>query len=210
MVETAKKVLVKNILSECDNIEDLSAKKLALLADTSQSTISRIVREIGYKDFTDLKYSLALKPKYPQMNCFFMNNLEFVSDLSLDAIVEIISKENIGLIANQKFNAQALFFASFLRANNYDFTHLISAKQLPKDLDTVIYLGKIPKDNIVKEVNYIQIIFDNKSLIEYDNVSTVVLKSIDITKIDKMSFYYESTAMQNYLLMLISKLAISF
>lgn len=144
------------------------------------------------------------------MNCFFMNNLEFLSDLSLDAIVEIISKENIGLIADQKFNAQALFFASFLRANNYNFTHLISAKQQPKDLDTVIYLGKIPKDNIVKEVNYIQIIFDNKSLIEYDNVSTVVLKSIDITKIDKMSFYYESTAMQNYLLMLISKLAISF
>lgn len=190
------------VLKNHPNIELLTAKCLASEINTSQSTISRIVKELGYRNFNELKYSLINRGA-DKVELSDQEEIILAANISTCELLKTMMSKKIALVGKRRFNGQVLFIGEYLRIKGIEYTYLTSANQSVADFDVIIHLGKLENVNQDRD-KYIQIYLSQYEFDLKQATRTIILKNIPISKHDEINHFNEITMMQNYLLFLIS------
>lgn len=119
MNQTFEKISL--VVDERENLEDLSAKKLAILSDTSPATISRFAKSKGFNNFFGYKLNLmhgrksALIKEKSIFDSWFKNIDQSFNEVEKDMqeIIYLLRCKNIYTWSKREYD----FFSTTTRSN---------------------------------------------------------------------------------------------
>ncbi len=208
---------VLRIIDNCDDIENLTARRLAELSYTSPSSISRFVKKMGYSNFNEMKVRIIQER---EMNNYSDSVIESWNAMFVAAYSEV-STDDLNIIRdnkNKKFYIYCDRIYSLITRQFMDALAMYNIDCMPitkenisrlKDSSNkvVISIGKLEKQLYRRDLEYIEIKFDRfADEYIYPNIQTVNLITPKILNLNSFNPSFRVACMHVYLSMMIDLL----
>ncbi len=218
MNQTFEKISL--VVDERENLEDLSAKKLAILSDTSPATISRFVKSKGFNNFFEYKLNLmhgrksALIKEKSIFDSWFKNLDQSFNEVEKDMqeIIYLLRSKNIYIWSKREYDFSARQLAQILVREGYvasviDEYHNID--HLDQHNDAILSIGQIPKQLYRSDLNYACIVYKNYSNdLNEKNIITLKIMPTIYNTYDSINLNYRITCIQLLLGILCNELCL--
>lgn len=198
---------ISTAIDNVENIDTLSAKDLAELSYTSQATISRYIKLIGFNNFFEFK--MVRKAQRERSQCentqyssvWIQKLSEFVTAceseiqtfdniFNMDDKVYIWCKSEYVNILTNFTNLMAREGYAIIVIDEYFDTNLIATKGA-----SVLTVGHVPASLYNEKVKYTSIVYTNQEDDKY-NIEYLKLVPIEYCKYDTLNINFRLTCIQ--------------
>ncbi|MCR6109962.1 MurR/RpiR family transcriptional regulator [Bacillus sp. A301a_S52] len=154
--------IAKSLLQNINKIKGYSLETVAEACNVAPSTINRFCKRIGFKNFSNLRHSVAISSKYEDPDTVLSSD-KFQHQLAENiTLIEDISKKTMDRVINKIHNAKRIVILGFEK-------HQVQAMELQKKL---FQLGKFCEcsTNLFKQIDALS------DLTEEDLIITISIR----------------------------------